>query len=129
MRLQRTALAGLAALLLTFAGCTSGSTVTEGGGAEPGGGDQKSIALISKGFQHQFWQAVRQGAQEKADELGYQLTFEGPAAETEVDAQLQMFRTAIDRKPGAIGFAALDPKACIPLMDAAEQRIGERSAG
>lgn len=120
MKLKRTAVAGLAALLLTFAGCTSGTTVTEGGGAEPGGGDKKSIALISKGFQHQFWQAVRQGAQEKADELGYELTFDGPAAETEVDAQLQMFQAAIDRKPGAIGFAALDPKACIPLMDAAK---------
>src|SRR5690606_35474300 len=93
---------------------------TEGGGGDTDGGNKKSIALISKGFQHQFWQAVRQGAQEKADELGYELTFEGPASETEVDAQLQMFQTAIDRKRGAIGFAALDPKACIPLMDAAE---------
>jgi ribose transport system substrate-binding protein len=121
MKLQRTVVAGLAAFLLAVTGCTSGTTVTEGGGNEPGGGDKKSIALISKGFQHQFWQAVKQGAQEKADELGYKLTFEGPAAETEVDAQLQMFQTAIDRKPGAIGFAALDPKACIPLMDVAKQ--------
>src|SRR5690606_8180373 len=94
---------------------------TEGGGGDTDGGNKKSIALISKGFQHQFWQAVRQGAQEKADELGYELTFEGPASETEVDAQLQMFQTAIDRKPGAIGFAAQDPKACISLMDAAEE--------
>ncbi|WP_152361921.1 ABC transporter substrate-binding protein [Microlunatus speluncae] len=120
MKLQRTVVAGLAAFLLALTGCTTGSTVTEGGG-DQGGGDKKSIALISKGFQHQFWQAVKQGAQEKADELGYKLTFDGPAAETEVDAQLQMFQTAIDRKPGAIGFAALDPKACIPLMDAAKQ--------
>lgn len=120
MKLRRTAIAGFATLILTLAGCTEGTVVTEGGGTE-GGGDKKSIALISKGFQHQFWQAVKQGAEEKADELGYQMTFEGPAAETEVDAQLQMFQAAIDRKPGAIGFAALDPKACIPLMDQAKE--------
>lgn len=121
MNLRRTIVAGLAVLLASVAGCTSGSTVNEGADPGAGGGDKKSIALISKGFQHQFWQAVKQGAQEKADELGYQLTFDGPAAETEVDAQLQMFQAAIDRKPGAIGFAALDPEACIPLMDTAKQ--------
>lgn len=78
------------------------------------------IALISKGFQHQFWQAVNTGAKEEAAKLGVTITFEGPAAETEIDGQLQMLQAAIDRKPDAIGFAALDPKACIPLMDAAK---------
>ena len=49
------------------------------------------------------------------------VTFDGPAAETEVDNQLSMLQAAIDKKPSAIGYAALDPKACIPLMDAAKQ--------
>jgi ribose transport system substrate-binding protein len=78
------------------------------------------IALISKGFQHQFWQAVNTGAKNEADKLGVTITFEGPAAETEIQGQLQMLQAAIDRKPDAIGFAALDPKACVPLMDAAK---------
>ncbi|MFC6356490.1 ABC transporter substrate-binding protein [Luethyella okanaganae] len=106
--------AAAAAAALMFAGCSNGGGGTTGGDSKP------YIALVSKGFQHQFWQAVKQGAQEKAEELGVEITFEGPASETEVDAQLQMLQAAIDKKPAAIGYAALDPQACIPLYDAAK---------
>lgn len=113
-------LAGAATIALALAGCSGGGAPATSG--DPGGeGETLQIALISKGFQHQFWQAVRQGAEEAAAELGVEVTFEGPAAETEVDAQLQMLQAAIDRGPDAIGYAALDPQACIPLYDAAEQ--------
>src|SRR3712207_8064023 len=61
--------------------------------AGEGGGGELDIALVSKGFQHQFWQAVKTGAEEAAEEAGVSMTFDGPASETEVDAQLQ-----IDRK-------------------------------
>ena len=121
---KRTALlAGTAAVALALVGCSGGGeapTGSEGAGAE-GGGDTLQIALVSKGFQHQFWQAVRTGAEEAAAELGVEVTFEGPAAETEIDAQLQMLRAAIDRGPDAIGYAALDPQACVPLYEQAEE--------
>lgn len=111
------ALAASAAVAITLAGC---SNSTQGGGGDEPSGDKPYIALVSKGFQHQFWQAVNQGAQEKADELGVEITFDGPASETEIDGQLQMLQAAIDKKPDAIGFAALDPEACIPLYEKAE---------
>lgn len=111
---RRTGIAALAAapLLAALPACNRG-------GGE-GGGEQLDIALVSKGFQHQFWQAVQQGADEAAEEHGVTITFEGPAAETEVDEQLQMFQAAIDRGPDAICYASLDPEACVPLYDAAE---------
>ncbi|GHD44485.1 BMP family ABC transporter substrate-binding protein [Mycetocola manganoxydans] len=112
-------LAAAAAVALSLAGCSNGG----GGGAaeESGSGDGDiTIALVSKGFQHQFWQAVKQGAEQRAEELGVTVTFDGPAAETEIDGQLQMLQAAIDKKPDAIGFAALDPEACIPLYESAE---------
>lgn len=109
-------LAAAAAVAIALAGCSAG---TADAGAD-GGSDETYIALVSKGFQHQFWQAVKQGAESKADELGVKVTFEGPASETEIDSQLQMLQAAIDKKPDAIGYAALDPEACIPLMDAAQ---------
>ncbi len=102
-------------------GGRSGSDPADGtaaGGAD--GGEQMQVALVSKGFQHQFWQAVNTGAQEAADELNVDLTFDGPASETEVDAQLQMLRAAIERGPDAIGYAALDPEACVPLLEEAK---------
>ena len=99
-------------------GGQDGSTGGSEGGAEDG---EYDIALVSKGFQHQFWQAVQTGAEEKAEELGVTVTFDGPASETEIDAQLQMLRSAIERQPDAIGFAALDPEACVPLYEEAEE--------
>jgi ribose transport system substrate-binding protein len=114
-------LAASAAAALLLSGCGGGEAASGGGeAASGGGGEQMEVALVSKGFQHQFWQAVNQGAQEKADELGVELTFDGPAAETEVEAQLQMLRTAINRQPDAIGYAALDPEACVPVLNEAE---------
>ena len=79
------------------------------------------IALISKGFQHQFWQAVHQGAMQAAGELGITVTFEGPESETQVDKQLEMLEAALAKKPQAIGFAALDSQAATPLLEKAEQ--------
>lgn len=78
------------------------------------------IPLISKGFQHQFWQAVKAGAEKAAKECGVSITFEGPETEAMVDKQIEMLQTALDKKPQAIAFAALDSKAAIPLLEKAK---------
>jgi ribose transport system substrate-binding protein len=109
------------AAALTLTGCGRGGDSGSSGSSGSGGGKQLDIALVSKGFQHQFWQAVKSGAEAKAKELGVTMTFDGPASETEVDAQLQMLQAAIERQPDAIGYAALDPEACVPLLDQAKQ--------
>ena len=88
---------------------------------EGSSGDEKYVAIISKGFQHQFWQAVKQGADEAAEEFGVKVTFEGPESESQVDKQIEMLRAALDKKPDAIGFAALDSKAAIPLLEEADE--------
>ena len=78
------------------------------------------IPLISKGFQHQFWQAVKQGAESKAKELGAKITFEGPETEAMVSKQIDMLSADLAKHPNAIGFAALDSKAAIPLLKKAQ---------
>lgn len=82
--------------------------------------EKYDIALISKGFQHQFWQAVKAGADKAAADLGVTVTFEGPDNETQVDRQIDMLAAALARKPSAIGFAALDSQAAIPLLQQAK---------
>ena len=52
--------------------------------------DEIYIPMISKGFQHQFWQAVKLGADQAAEEFGVRITFEGPDNETMVDRQIDM---------------------------------------
>ncbi|HMC15907.1 MAG TPA: BMP family ABC transporter substrate-binding protein, partial [Albitalea sp.] len=39
------------------------------------------IPLVSKGFQHQFWQAVKSGAEQAAKDYKVRVTFEGPETE------------------------------------------------
>jgi len=82
--------------------------------------DKLYIPLISKGFQHQFWQAVKAGADKAAAEFGVEVTFEGPDNETQVDRQIDMLAAALAKKPTAIGFAALDSQAAIPLLRQAQ---------
>jgi len=83
-------------------------------------GSKLYIPIISKGFQHQFWQAVKQGAEKAAKEFDVEITFEGPETETQVDKQIEMLQAALDKKPAAIGFAALDSKAATPLLEKAK---------
>ena len=112
---------GLAALgvaaSLTLAPCSSGTPAASSAAPAPSdAGAKPYIAIVSKGFQHQFWQAVKNGAESKAAELGVEITFEGPASETEVEAQMTMLQNALAKKPAALGFAALDSKAAATVL-------------
>ena len=70
--------------------------------------DEPYIPLISKGFQHQFWQAVKAGAEQAAKDDNVKITFEGPETEAMVDKQIDMLSAALAKHPQALGFAALD---------------------
>jgi len=113
---------------IALSACATGATpsaapaTSDGASSAAASGAKPYVALVSKGFQHQFWQAVKKGAEQKAKELNVDITFEGPASESEVDNQLNMLQTAIDKKPAAIGYASLDPKACVPLLDQAKAK-------
>lgn len=75
--------------------------------------------IIAKGFSHQFWQAVKAGAEEAAKANGVTITFEGPNTEAEIDKQTDILNAAIAKKPQGLGFAALDSQAQIPALQKA----------
>lgn len=102
------------AVALIVSGCGSNNT--------SGDTDEVFIPIISKGFQHQFWQAVKSGADKAAAEFDVRITFEGPETESQVDKQIEMLQAALDRNPSAIGFAALDSQAAIPLLQKAKDK-------
>jgi ribose transport system substrate-binding protein len=79
------------------------------------------IAIISKGFQHQFWQTVREGAEKAAEDYNVEITFEGPESEDAVAEQVDQLRAAIDKNPDAICIAAVDSKAVIPQLEEADE--------
>ncbi|MCB0137527.1 MAG: substrate-binding domain-containing protein, partial [Caldilineaceae bacterium] len=101
------------------------AAATEAAPAEAAGGDAAAkpyIPVISKGFQHQFWQAVKLGSEQAAADLNVDITFEGPATESEVDKQIEMLTAALAKNPAAICFAALDTQAAIPLLEEAQAK-------
>jgi ribose transport system substrate-binding protein len=112
MRRSRLAAVAAAALALTLTAC--GGQAGSGGGG--GGGEQPYIAIVSKGFQHQFWQAVKKGADQEAAKQGVTISFEGPATEADIESQVTMLTNALAKQPSAIGFAALDSRAAAPLL-------------
>ena len=119
MRIHRIGAAvATAAFALTAAACGGGSDAGGGGGET----DQPYVAIVSKGFQHQFWQAVKQGAEQEAARQGVRISFEGPATEADIEAQVTMLTNALGRQPDVIGFAALDSRAAAPLLQQAQSR-------
>lgn len=75
--------------------------------------------IIAKGFSHQFWQAVKLGAEEAAARNGVTITFEAPNTEAEIDKQTDMLNAAISKAPQGLGFAALDSQAQVPALQKA----------
>ncbi len=106
-------------LAVIAAGC--GAASDNGGAATPestatapektdSGSDASKpyIAVISKGFQHQFWQTVMKGAQDAAAKYNVDMTFDGPPSESDINVQVDMINAAIAKKPKALALAALD---------------------
>ena len=79
------------------------------------------IEIVSKGFQHQYWQAVLKGAENKAEELDCEINFVGPANESAYDEQLSQLNSAIAAAPDAIGLAALSTETCLDAIASAQE--------
>ncbi len=91
-----------------LSGCTGGST------------NGKSVEMIAKGFQHDFWKAVKNGADKAGKELGVKINFAGPEGEGAIAAQVEMMNNAINKKPDAICIAALDTTASLDAVNKAK---------
>jgi ribose transport system substrate-binding protein len=115
----------LALLGTLIAGCQPAApTPAPAAPAEPAAAEPAAesiyIPVISKGFQHQFWLAVRAGAEKAAADYNVTITFEGPESESEVAKQYEMVEAALAKNPDALCLAALDSKALIPLLEQAK---------
>lgn len=100
---------------------------------------QFKIEVVSKGFQHDFWKQVNLGCQAAGKEFGASVNFVGPASESNISEQIEQLSNAINKKPDAICFAALDREASLDMIAQAaaakipvvtfDSNIGEDSTG
>lgn len=84
------------------------ATPAESTAAAPADAAKPYIAVISKGFQHQFWQTVMKGAKDAAAKYNVDMTFDGPPSESDINVQVDMINAAIAKNPKAVALAALD---------------------
>ena len=129
-----------AAMMLSLAACggggeKSGTTQPPSGGSQTSGGSNTTqpsdgdgekmfIPVMAKGFQHQFWQAVKTGADAAAADLGVEIYFDGPASETDIDKQVNMVKDQMAKNPKAMALAALSTDAVKEILaECAEKNI------
>ena len=98
--------------------------VRNGSSSEPA---RARIAVIPKGTTHDFWNAVRSGAQRAAEEEGIEIFWNGPEREGDRERQIQIVEDFIVRRVTALVLAPSDARALVPVVErAAEGRSSGR---
>ncbi|WP_164712387.1 ABC transporter substrate-binding protein [Trueperella bialowiezensis] len=101
----------LAALAVALAGCAGlGERLTDAD-------DKLDIAVVAKGYASPFWAAVKEGSFAAGEDLGVNVTFNGPDTESDVVRQVDQINLAHVMSPDAFVFSALDSSASVIALE------------
>ena len=105
---------GIQALLLAVAGLAVFGC--GGGGATTGGQDQAAdqkltVAVIPKSTGGEFWETVERGARDAGKDLGVNVKWEGPLAETEMAEQNKIIENMVNLGVDGMALAPLNNRA------------------
>ncbi len=78
-----------------------------------------NFQIIVKAYSSTYWQALMQGADQAAADLGVTVDNQGPNNESDVADQVNMFNTAINNNPSGIGIASCDADSCTESLNSA----------
>ncbi len=97
-----------------LAGCDKSSSTTSVTGTPSSQSAAKlRIAVIPKGTTHTYWKSVHQGAQSAADELGVDISWNGPLKEDDRTGQISVVQQFASDKVNGIVLAPLDDVALV----------------
>lgn len=109
-------------LAIAVSGCPKNEPTESGGGGAAG--KKLTIAVMPKGTKHQFWQAVKAGAEQACREENCTVDWAGPTNEGSIQDQVNLVETKITNKVDGIVLAATDATALNrPLLDAKAKSI------
>lgn len=77
------------------------------------------IAVIPKGETFVFWQSVRHGAEQAAEEVNARITFKGPPKESDRSEQINVFQGFLNAQVDGICLAPLDADALVRPVEEA----------
>jgi ribose transport system substrate-binding protein len=103
--------------LILAAGCGRSDKVEEP--RPPAPATERSIGVVLKAIDSEFWLAVRDGAQKAAAEEGVHVTVLAPKSETDVEGQLNKIEDLIAQKVHGLAVAANDVESVIPTLERA----------
>lgn len=111
MNIKKTlvAFAVVLSLVFCFAGCTGSNLPSK----------SKTVAVITKGSDSDFWNDVKNGAFSAATEYNIDITFEGPDSEEDYESQNKMIENAVSKNVGAIVLSAIDYEKNAPAVQKA----------
>lgn len=75
------------------------------------------ISVVSKGEQHAFWQAVRKGCEDAAEEYGVDMYYYGPPSESDIQLQVEALNVEMLKAPDAIVLAALSTESVMTQLE------------
>lgn len=112
-------LCAVMALSMTACGGND-STVSENNqGTADAQDDSYHFEVIVKSFQSTYWQAAVKGVDQACKELGVDANCNGPASESDIADQIQMFEAAIAKNPDGIALAACDTNSVLSSLQKA----------
>jgi len=103
--------------------CSCGNSMDNKMGNVSSENDDKKqiyIPIIAKGWEQQYWQSVKMGAEKAAKDYNVRITFEAPEGDASINKQIEIIDSALSKKPAAIILAAGDRKSVIPQLEKAK---------
>lgn len=111
-------------LSASLAGCGGSTTSTEGSSAAETSGDQAEYAVVLKVLSSQFWQSMRDGILEEAENQGIKIDVYAANSEDDVEGQVTLLENAVNKGYKAIAVAPISADNLNPaIADATKKGI------
>jgi len=79
--------------------------------------DERRIAVIPKGTSSVFWESVHAGAKKAGQELGYEISWNGPELESDRERQIQIVEDFIALRVAGVVLAPNGSNALVPKVE------------
>ncbi|WP_144551381.1 sugar ABC transporter substrate-binding protein [Peribacillus simplex] len=107
--------------LASLAACSSENEASNSESGKAGSDGNLKIGVVLKQLNTEYWKIVMAGAEDAAKELGAEVDFLGPQAETQYEQQIKMIEDQIATGVNALVVAPSQPDSVIPALNNADQ--------
>lgn len=109
------------AMVLSLAACNNSEETDDPGNTpeetnSPAISETCSVGIVVKSLDNDYYTTLKNGAEARAAELGVDLTFVAPNAETDIQSWVNMVSDLIAAKVDVLAVCPADDAACLPII-------------